>query len=32
MAHVRQYKTGWRAEVERHGQRKTKILPTKRET
>jgi len=31
MAHITKYKTGWRAFVERHGIRKTKVLPTKRE-
>lgn len=31
MAYIRQSNTGWRAEVQRHGQRQTKVLPTKRE-
>lgn len=31
MAHIRAYKDGWRAEVQKHGHRATKLLPTKRE-
>jgi len=31
MAYVRKVKTGWRAEVQRNGQRSSKVLPTKRE-
>lgn len=31
MAYIRKYRDSWRAEVERHGIRKTKVLPTKRD-
>lgn len=31
MAYIRKYRESWRAEVQRHGQRVTKVLPTKRE-
>lgn len=31
MAYIRKYRDSWRAEVERHGIRATKVLPTKRE-
>lgn len=31
MAYIRKYRDKWRAEVQRHGQRVTKVLPTKRE-
>jgi integrase len=31
MAYIRRYRDNWRAEVERHGIRKTKVFPTKRE-
>lgn len=31
MAYIRKYRENWRAEVERHGIRKTKVFPTKRE-
>lgn len=31
MAYIRKLETGWRAEVQRHGQRLSKVLPTKRE-
>lgn len=31
MAYIRKYRDGWRAEVQRNGQRMSKVLPTKRE-
>lgn len=31
MAYIRKYRDGWRAEVQRNGQRVSKVLPTKRE-
>jgi len=31
MAYIRKYRTGWRAEVQRHGQRVTHVAATKRE-
>lgn len=31
MAYIRKLSTGWRAEIQRHGQRLSKVLPSKRE-
>ena len=31
MAYIRKWRDGWRVEIQRNGQRTSKVLPTKRE-